>query len=678
MPARLRSSRFQLPLLLAITLLAAFLRLYKLDSLPPGDGHDPACYGVDALTILQGERPIFLTTNFGREALFSYLVAICSLVLGDVSTAIYATSAIIGVLTIPAVYLVAEEMFSTEQGALARSGGLLAALTMAVSYWHLNWSRLGMRAILVPLFAALIVYFLWRGLRTGSLWAYAGCGFFLGLSMYTYQAARILPLLVLFDFAYVLWSRKSFSRRDLLNLILVLAVALVVFAPLGYYFLTHPGSPSQRIEQALVVDPSQDLGTQARILFDQTAKTLLVFSQGDQDPRVTIPKRPVLNPFLLLVLLLGVGISLSRIRKPLYLSLLTWLAVMSVPAVLAQYGATTKRAIGATPAVAMLVAIGLLVPYDALHRWTARRPSSWSKVLNVALLIVVGAGFAYTGVVTYRDYFVIWAHNPNLFTHFEVGLSAIGEYIGELPPEEQIYLSPALPEHPSIVLHSNQRQDVKGYNGRVCLVLPTQVAHDTTYIVVPGDDKNSLDLLREYFPQGGIADEGPLHYQQPYFLAYRVPAGVEVQVEPSHRLEANWDDKMGLLGYDLGASTYEAGETVHLTLYYQGLSKMKKDYTVFTHLLGPYNPATDGPLWGQDDSEPCRRFYPTSSWDVGEIVIDEFTIPIPTEMPQGDYDLTVGFYQWPTLEHLPVLDTAGQVAADNGVILGQVCITGCE
>jgi len=671
---KLRSSRVKLPLLLVITLLAAFLRLYRIDSLPPGDGYDQADYGLDALAILQGERPIFIPTRIaGREALFSYLVAICFLMLGNVSTAVYATSAIVGVLTIPAIYLVAEEMFSAEKGALAQWGGLLAALAMAVAHWHLSWSRLGMRAILVPLFAAITMCFLWRGLRTGSRWAFAGCGFSLGLSMYTYQAARIFPLLMLLGFAYVLWSRKAFSRRDLLNLILVFTVALIVFAPLGHYYLTHPGSSSQRIEQTLVVNSSQGLRANARILFNQIVKTLLAFSvHGDQDPRVTIPGRPTLNPFLSLVFLSGVGISLSRIKKPLYLFLLTWLALMSVPAILAQYGATMKRAIGTMPAVTMLVAIGLLVPYDVLRRRTAHRPSPWPKVLKAALLIAVGAGFTYTGVVTYRDYFVVWGQNPNLFTHFEVGLSAIGEYIGELPFEERVYLSPVLPEHSSVVLHSKLREDVKGYNGRVCLVLPTRVAHDTTYVIVPGDDKNSLDLLREYFPQGRIVDEGPLHYQKPYFLAYRVPAGAEVQIEPSHRLEANWDNKIGLLGYDLNAPTYEAGETIHLTLYYQGLSKMGTDYTVFTHLLGPYNPATDGPLWGQDDSEPCRCFYPTSSWDVGEIVIDKFTISIPAETPPGNYDLAMGFYQWPTLARLPVLDAGGPVAADNGIILGQI------
>lgn len=635
---------------------------------------------MDALTILQGERPVFLATNFGREALFSYLVAACFAVLGSGALAIHVTSAIVGILTIPAVYLVAEEMFSAEEGVLAQFGGLLAALTVAISYWHLNWSRYGVRAILVPLFAATTLCLLWRGLRTGSRWAFAACGFSLGLSMYTYQAARVIPLLVLLGFVYVICPRKSFSRNDLVNLVLIFTVALIVFAPLGYYFFTHPGSSTQRIGQAFaLVGASQELGSSVRTIFDQSVKILLMFSlRGDDEPLYNIPGRPVLNPFLSIVFFWGLGVSLLRVKRPPYLFLLTWLGLMSVPALLAQYGPAAKRAIGTLPAVAMLITIGLLVPCDALRRWAARCSPSWSKVLNLAPLIVVGIGFAYTGVVTYRDYFLTWARDPNLFTHFEVGLSAIGEYIGELPPEERVYLSPALQEHPSVVLHSRLREGVKGYNGRVCLVLPTRTARDTTYVVVPGDDKNSLNLLREYFPRGRIVGEGPLHYQEPYFLAYRVPAGAEAQIEPSHRLEANWDNKIGLLGYDLNTPAYEAGETIHLTLYYQGLSKMRKDYTVFTHLLGPYNPATDGLLWGQDDSEPCRRFYPTSSWGVGEVVIDKFIISIPTETPPGNYNLTMGFYQWPTLERLPVLDVAGQVATDDAISLGQVCITGRE
>jgi hypothetical protein len=62
-------------------------------------------------------------------------------------------------------------------------------------------------------------------------------------------------------------------------------------------------------------------------------------------------------------------------------------------------------------------------------------------------------------------------------------------------------------DHHSTVFNSEQRQGIKSYNGRVCLVVPARTAHNTTYVVVPAEDKNSLGLLRECFPQGKVVDE---------------------------------------------------------------------------------------------------------------------------------------------------------------------------
>ncbi|MBK7216033.1 MAG: glycosyltransferase family 39 protein [Candidatus Promineofilum sp.] len=157
------SRRAELLLLAAITALAAGLRLYRLDALPPGDGHDVAQYGVDALQILAGARPIFLESNFGREPLFSYLVALAYRFTGPGAFGIHLTSALVGVATVPAVWLVARELFAGERRGALGYLPLLAAFLSAVSYWHLNWSRVGLRVILVPLFAALIVFALWRG-----------------------------------------------------------------------------------------------------------------------------------------------------------------------------------------------------------------------------------------------------------------------------------------------------------------------------------------------------------------------------------------------------------------------------------------------------------------------------------------------------------------------------------
>jgi 4-amino-4-deoxy-L-arabinose transferase-like glycosyltransferase len=670
--APVSSPRFKLFLLLLITLLAAFFRLYKIDSLPPGDGHDPAYYGVDALAVLRGERPIFFPGLFGgREPLFSYLVAACYAVLGAVGPlGIHVASALVGILTVPAVYLVAEEMFASEEGLLRAWGGPLAALAVAVSYWHLNWCRYALRVILVPLFAALVFYFLWRGLRRGSRRAFAGCGFFLGLSMYTYQAARLLPVLVPLGFLLVLWRRRSVSKEDLVNFAIVVAVAAIVFAPLGDYFLQHPGRFTRRIEQTLMLEENQGLAGNGRLLLERLIEIARVFNvRGEAWQVVNLPGRPVLNPFLSVLFYLGLAISLLRFKKPTSLFLLGWLAVMLTPALLADEAAIAKRALGSLPAAMMLVASCALYPADLLRRWVGR-PARFAGAARAAWLTAVAVGLIYSGVLTFHDYFHVWAQDPDLFIHFDVGIDAIGTYIGELPPDEDIYLSPVPPDHPSVILNSQGRSGVKGYNGRVCLVVPRASTGGTTYVVVPKDDPNSLNLLPDLFPSGGVTHEGPLYYGQPFFRAFRAPAGAEAQIAPLYHVEAEWEGKIRLLGYDLDKAEYRAGETIHLTLYYAALTKMTANYTVFTHLLGPFNPATNGPVWAQDDSEPCRRGYPTSVWAPGEVVIDAFALSVPAGAPAGEYTLAMGFYAWPSPDRLSAVGPSG--AAADHVVLGAV------
>jgi hypothetical protein len=379
-----------------------------------------------------------------------------------------------------------------------------------------------------------------------------------------------------------------------------------------------------------------------------------------------------LNGFLSFLFFLGVLVSLSRIRKPTYQFLLSWLIVMSIPAILSHSGPIAKRMLGSLPAVMMMIAIGTLVPWEILKHWATRHGSRWAQVTMSVAPAMIAAGYVYSGALTYHDYFLDWARDPDMFTHFEVGAMAIGQYAGTLPPEKGVYISPISPDHPGVVYYSHKRPGIKGYDGRVCLVLPERATVATTYVIVRGEDANSLELLPAYFPEGGIVTEGPLHYNQPYFLAFRVPRGSEAAIAPSHSLEATWEDRIRLLGYDLDANVYRPGDTIHLTLYYQALAEMDRDYTVFAHIVGSLNPATGGPLWGQSDSEPCQRSYPTSAWTLGDIVRDNLRIPVADDAPPGEYQLQVGFYLLETMVRLPAVDSSGQALPGDAAVLGVI------
>ena len=98
----LLASQAERVLPIVVLSVAVLLRLYSLDTIPRGLLWDEAHNGLDALRILDGERPIFLTGNFGREALCVYLQAISVAVMGQTDLSLRIASALVGILTIVA------------------------------------------------------------------------------------------------------------------------------------------------------------------------------------------------------------------------------------------------------------------------------------------------------------------------------------------------------------------------------------------------------------------------------------------------------------------------------------------------------------------------------------------------------------------------------------------------
>ena len=657
-------------LLVGILLLGIFYRLYQINVLPPGDGYDPAWYGVDALDILAGKLPIFLPTNFGREVLFSYVTALTVWVFGAVPAAIHIASAIVGILTIPAMYLVAKELFAGEEGVLSDYGALLAAFVLAISYWHLSWSRFGVRAILIPLFVCLTFYFLLRAFHTASRWNYVLTGVLLGLSIYTYQAARIMPVVVAAGFIIHVAHKRRLAKEDVWNFLIVVGVSILVFAPLGTYFLTHPGSFAERINQTWAVSPEQGTGSNLLVIWERFIGFFLILLRSGEDKIIYyLLGRPILDIFSAIFFLIGMGVALLRIKRSSYQFMFVWMLVMLVPALLAD-GRATKRAIGSLPVIVLFIVIGALVPWQGLSHWAKQWGTTAARAIKYVGQAAIVLALAASAFLTYQDYFVIWGGDQDLYTHFETPLSEMGQYAATLPDDELVYISPVSVDHPSIVFGSENHPGLKRYNGRACMVTPTETQSGVTYIIMPGkkDDPFSLDRLATYFPQGEITSQGTRHYGQPSFQAYQVPTGSQSQMLPTSPAAANWDNHIRLLGYDLDRPIYLPGDTISLTLYYEALADMDANYTAFVQLLGGHNPATDGPLWVGYDSETCQRFYPTSTWTPGEIIREQINISIPPETPLGAYQLYTGFYRWPELERLPLVGETGEIVGDSHVV----------
>jgi hypothetical protein len=119
------------------------------------------------------------------------------------------------------------------------------------------------------------------------------------------------------------------------------------------------------------------------------------------------------------------------------------------------------------------------------------------------------------------------------------------------------------------------------------------------------------------------------------------------------------------LGYDSGDSA-RVGDRIPLTIYWQATAPVDRSYTVFVHLVG-----ADGQIWGQQDSPPGQGRLPTTGWVVGEVITDQYQVPVKAEAPPGEYRLLVGMYDASTGRRLEVNDAT---AGDNRVLLGKVIV----
>jgi hypothetical protein len=243
-----------------VLLVAQSFRFYELDTLPPGLWLDEGINVMDAEQINQsGKHSIYLhSMSTQRTALFVEILA--QTLKWDWPNRVYAvrgTAAVLGLVTVFFFFILGWQMVSWRFG-------LLIAFLLAVSHWHVNYSRWGMEQILCPLFeiAALGLFFsawslggtlarressgeeeaitegerlrqratgIGKGAATGFLYLMAG--FFLGGGLYTYSNFRLFLIgIALYFLVLPLWWIRQLVRSPkwLLAAVLLVAISLTI------------------------------------------------------------------------------------------------------------------------------------------------------------------------------------------------------------------------------------------------------------------------------------------------------------------------------------------------------------------------------------------------------------------------------------------------------------------
>jgi hypothetical protein len=132
-------------------------------------------------------------------------------------------------------------------------------------------------------------------------------------------------------------------------------------------------------------------------------------------------------------------------------------------------------------------------------------------------------------------------------------------------------------------------------------------------------------------------------------------------------------DHITMLGYDLSPKMVKAGETLTVTVYWKSDGQLPVDNHVFVHLTNQ----EDEPV-AQHDGVPDQGQRPTWSWLEGEIIKDVHTLEVPGTIKEGLYTLSLGMYDYGTLERLPAVDANGERLLDDRIELKGVPIISSE
>jgi hypothetical protein len=141
-----------------------------------------------------------------------------------------------------------------------------------------------------------------------------------------------------------------------------------------------------------------------------------------------------------------------------------------------------------------------------------------------------------------------------------------------------------------------------------------------------------------------------------------------------NRMQVSFGRRVALLGAKVGRQALHPGQKAEVTLCWESLAEMDEGYSVFLHLLGrgTLSGGAEGKeRVGQLDIYPGVGSYPTTLWQVGDIICDDYEVPISRQMAAPvAAQVEVGLYQRDSMERLPAFDSVGRPVGQ--VIAGRV------
>lgn len=412
-----------------IIVIAAVIRLWQLGNVPASPDWDEAALGYNAYSILTTGRdeygtwfPLSLRSfDDYKPGLYAYVTIPAVALFGLETWAVRLPSAIAGILAVAGTYFLVRELYKSY------SIALLSALLLAISPWHIQFSRVAFEANLaVTINTWASVFFLRGGHRPGN-YIVSSALFLLGL--YTYHAERIFVPLYLLLLSWVWFQSLIQHRKEVFY-----SVCIIVIGSLPILIrLQTQGTLYRLASTSIFIRQTEVLGRVIRRQQQDISRGSVIgwavndrryewiktvasgylshfslrwlFLAGDQ-PRHHAPDSGLLYVWMLPFLLYGV-IALFKQNKKMFMYLIGWVLIAPIAASVTFEVPHAVRTIVVLPAYQIVMAVGL---------------NDFVKHLRRRILILVLVGIAAGGFFETLRY-------ANLYgTHLNVEYSRFWQY----------------------------------------------------------------------------------------------------------------------------------------------------------------------------------------------------------------------------------------------------------
>ena len=493
--------------------LAAFMRFYRVGSLPFGTWSDETYIGEVVRNILSDPtyRPIYVL-NYDHPLHFYGLVAFAFQIFGDTTVSIRYVTALFGLATVAVAFMVGRESFGNRFG-------LVLAFFFAISRWHVTFSRFGVYTISMPFFEMLTIWLLLRARRTHQIHDFMWAGLAFGLGLNFYIGIRLfVPVVAIY---LLLWLISSLRNRAgspdgqtpalpvLLSGLLVMTLAgYFAFAPVAQYAVTHSSSFWSRTGDVSIFSQYPADQVPSAVLAN-TLKHLWMFNYiGDPNGRHNLSGAPMLDPVMGILFVLGLALALSRFRQPIYALFLLLFVFNMLGGILSLdfEAPQSNRALGAVSAVLFFSAISVETLWRGLERQNGLSQASRRGIQTMTAL-----GFA--GFIIFSNantYFVKQVNDGRTWKEFNGPETLTAQRMLALDPANTtIYASMYLYNHPVITFLAPQIT-----NSHVLIApigLPVREPGDKP-VAIFVDEENTwiVDEAKRIYPDATIqADNGP-------------------------------------------------------------------------------------------------------------------------------------------------------------------------